>query len=319
MHPIGEAPARLSAPSASSRDSPLSAVHGIRIRVIRVRVPANQHRPNSIAEYIRQRHGAAIPLTETAQSRHKRSQSTTSAPSTERPDLDRQRLTSASDTCQTMPHIQSAPWPRPKIIERLGTPRPALVHDNSGLLHRRRADIGGGRAVPGSSECHTRFEQCVGKEWTQRVKGRRLGTPAARTDERKVGFAPTRPVQRTGPTIAPTPRSGDRSRPASRRGRALFERCDLLIEIRGRDDAVVEVAEIEPLVRRVRVFVRQADAEQHARQAELLLERRDDRNRAAFAVEHRRLCRSPARSRGRRRGRTCCRTPSSTACRRACA
>ena len=44
------------------------------------------------------------------------------------------------------------------------------------------------------------------------------------------------------------------------------------------------------------------------RQAELLLERRDHRNRAAFAIEDRRACRSPARWRGRRPARRDCRS-----------
>src|SRR5512134_3471647 len=47
---------------------------------------------------------------------------------------------------------------------------------------------------------------------------------------------------------------------------------NLLIEIRRRDDAVVEVAQIEPLVRCMRVFVWQPNTEQHARQPEFLLE-----------------------------------------------
>ena len=47
-------------------------------------------------------------------------------------------------------------------------------------------------------------------------------------------------------------------------------------------------AEVELLVRRVRVLVRQADAEQHRRQPELLLERRHHRNRSALAREDRR-------------------------------
>ena len=85
------------------------------------------------------------------------------------------------------------------------------------------------------------------------------------------------------------------------------------------DDAAVEVPQVELLVRRVRVLVGQADAEEHRRHAELLLERRDDRNRSAFAVEHRRSCRSPARWRGRPPARTDCRTRPSRACRRACA
>jgi len=51
----------------------------------------------------------------------------------------------------------------------------------------------------------------------------------------------------------------------------------------------VEVAEIEPLVWRVGVLVRQSYSEQHAGQPELLLERGDDRNRSALTVEHRRL------------------------------
>ena len=48
---------------------------------------------------------------------------------------------------------------------------------------------------------------------------------------------------------------------AGPKGPALLDGRDLLIEIRRRDDAVVEVAEIEPLVRRVRVLIGQADAE----------------------------------------------------------
>ena len=51
----------------------------------------------------------------------------------------------------------------------------------------------------------------------------------------------------------------------------------------------MEVAEIELLVRGVRIFVRQADAEEHGRQPEDLLERGDDRDRTAFAVEDRGL------------------------------
>src|SRR5438105_15248646 len=68
---------------------------------------------------------------------------------------------------------------------------------------------------------------------------------------------------------------------------AAIERSDLLIEIRRCNDAVVEVAELELLVRRVRVLVGQTDAEQHARNADLLLERRDHRDRAPLAVEDR--------------------------------
>ena len=47
--------------------------------------------------------------------------------------------------------------------------------------------------------------------------------------------------------------------------RQLFQIRDLLVEKRRRDDAVVEVREIELLVRRVRVLVGQPHAEQHAR------------------------------------------------------
>ena len=74
------------------------------------------------------------------------------------------------------------------------------------------------------------------------------------------------------------------SRPAATYGRAACRRPlrrhvrDFLVEKRGRDDPVVEVAEIQLLVGRVRVLVRQSDAEQHARHAELLLKRRDDRD-----------------------------------------
>ena len=64
---------------------------------------------------------------------------------------------------------------------------------------------------------------------------------------------------------------------------------DLVVKIRRRDDAAVEVAEIELLVRGVRVFVRQPDAEQHRGQAENLLEGRDDRDRSPFTVEDGRL------------------------------
>ena len=88
-----------------------------------------------------------------------------------------------------------------------------------------------------------------------------------------------------------------------------FASRDLLVQNRRRDDAVVEVVEIELLVRRVRVLVGQADTEEHRRHAQLFLERRDDRNRSALAAEDGRRCRSPARSRGRRPGRTDCRTP----------
>ena len=51
-------------------------------------------------------------------------------------------------------------------------------------------------------------------------------------------------------------------------------------------------AEIELLVRRVRVLVRQSDAEEHRRKAEDLLERRDNRDRSPFAVENGRLAES---------------------------
>ena len=74
--------------------------------------------------------------------------------------------------------------------------------------------------------------------------------------------------------------------------RQAIGRCrlgDFVVQNRRRDDAAVEVAEVELLVGGVRVFVGQADAEEHGRRAELLLERRDDRNRSAFPAEHRRL------------------------------
>src|SRR5690606_41184221 len=48
--------------------------------------------------------------------------------------------------------------------------------------------------------------------------------------------------------------------------------------------AVVEVAEVQLLVRRVRVLVRQPDAEEHGWHAELLLERGHDRDRAPLTV-----------------------------------
>src|SRR6478672_11080722 len=64
---------------------------------------------------------------------------------------------------------------------------------------------------------------------------------------------------------------------------------NLVVKKRGRNDAAVEVAQIQFLVRRVRVLVRKAHAEQYRRQPEDLLERRDDRNRAALAIEHRLL------------------------------
>ena len=73
-------------------------------------------------------------------------------------------------------------------------------------------------------------------------------------------------------------RIGRRIRARSRPPAAPPSRCreggassvslsDLVVEIGGRDDAAVEVAQIELLVRRVRVLVRQADAEQHRRAA----------------------------------------------------
>src|SRR6185503_13697074 len=49
-------------------------------------------------------------------------------------------------------------------------------------------------------------------------------------------------------------------------GRTVGEICDLLIEVGGGDDAVMEVSEIELLVRRMRVLIGQSDSEQHARQ-----------------------------------------------------
>src|SRR5262245_16101250 len=67
------------------------------------------------------------------------------------------------------------------------------------------------------------------------------------------------------------------------------ETCDFFVQICRRDDAVVEVAEIEALVWRVRVLVGQADAKQDARQTELLLEGRDHRNRSTLAIEDRLL------------------------------
>src|SRR4051812_2118211 len=60
-----------------------------------------------------------------------------------------------------------------------------------------------------------------------------------------------------------------------------------VVQVGGRDDAVVEVAEIELLVRCMRVLVGQPDTEQYGRQPKLLLKRRYDRNRTAFACEHR--------------------------------
>ena len=50
--------------------------------------------------------------------------------------------------------------------------------------------------------------------------------------------------------------------------------CDFSIEKCRRDDPVVEVPQIELLVRRVQVVVGQADAEEHARNPQLLLKRR---------------------------------------------
>src|SRR5258705_3754328 len=67
--------------------------------------------------------------------------------------------------------------------------------------------------------------------------------------------------------------------------RFLLPGTNFLVQNRRRDDAVVEVAQIELLVRRVSVLVWQADAEEHRRQAQLLLKRRDHRNRAPFAGE----------------------------------
>src|SRR5688572_1159253 len=69
----------------------------------------------------------------------------------------------------------------------------------------------------------------------------------------------------------------DKARPTQAKSallsvRAALEVRDLLVQVRGRDDAVVKVAEIELLVRRVRVLVGQADAEQDAGKPQLFLE-----------------------------------------------
>src|SRR5207247_8883760 len=73
--------------------------------------------------------------------------------------------------------------------------------------------------------------------------------------------------------------------------RAAIRACsrprDLVVENGRSDDAVVEVREVEFLVRRVCVLVWQTDAEEHGRQPELLLERGHDRTRPAFAGIHR--------------------------------
>src|SRR5436189_4261801 len=61
-----------------------------------------------------------------------------------------------------------------------------------------------------------------------------------------------------------------------------------LVQVGGGNDAVVEVADVQLFVRRMGVFIRQADAKKHGGQPELVLERRDDRDRAAFASENRR-------------------------------
>src|SRR3954470_2803986 len=64
---------------------------------------------------------------------------------------------------------------------------------------------------------------------------------------------------------------------------------DFLIQMGRRDNAAVEVPEVQLLVGRVSVFVRKADAEQYAGHAKLLLKGRNHRNRAALPVEHRSL------------------------------
>src|SRR5437899_12950620 len=51
------------------------------------------------------------------------------------------------------------------------------------------------------------------------------------------------------------------------------DRGDFLVQHRRRDDSVLEIRHVELFVRRVRVLVGQSDAEQHRRQAKLLLER----------------------------------------------
>src|SRR5262245_49964912 len=66
-----------------------------------------------------------------------------------------------------------------------------------------------------------------------------------------------------------------------------FQLSDLLIEKRRGDDAAVEVAQIQLFVRGVGILIRQADPKEHGGDAELLLEGGDNRDRAAFAVEHR--------------------------------
>src|SRR5262245_13325669 len=67
---------------------------------------------------------------------------------------------------------------------------------------------------------------------------------------------------------------------------------DLVVEERRGNDAAVEIREIEFLVRRVCVLIRQPDSKENGRQAENLLEGRDDRDGAPFAVEHRLLSES---------------------------
>src|SRR5437762_7216827 len=59
----------------------------------------------------------------------------------------------------------------------------------------------------------------------------------------------------------------------------------LLIENGRGDHAVLEIRHVELLVRRVRVLVRQADAEQHRGQPQFLLKGRHDRDRSAFRSE----------------------------------
>src|SRR5258706_9631849 len=62
----------------------------------------------------------------------------------------------------------------------------------------------------------------------------------------------------------------------------------LLVQVSRCNDAVVEVAHVQLFVRRMGVFIRQADAKEHGREPELFLEGRDHRNRAALAGKHRR-------------------------------
>src|ERR1700691_3219280 len=66
-----------------------------------------------------------------------------------------------------------------------------------------------------------------------------------------------------------------------------LQRGELLVEQSNRLDPAKIILQRQVFVRRVRVFVRQTEAQQHAGNLERVVHLRDERNRPALADEHR--------------------------------